>query len=228
MNRAPQRLARALAGGQGEKAAAKVLTVVFDIGNVLLRWDPRFLFSKLIDDPDELEYFLDRVVPLSWHTEHDRGRPFAESIAERQARFPEYAELIAAYYTHWDETIAGPIAGSVALLEALHTHGMPLYAITNYSAETFPRARAQFPFLAQFRDIMVSGEEGIVKPDPEIFRRAITRWSLRPAHTLFIDDSPANIEAAARLGFRTHLFRGAQGLEAELVRLDLIEPQAGD
>ncbi len=203
-------------------AGPAVRTVVFDIGNVLLRWDPRFLYEKLIDDPEELDRFLETVVPLSWHTEHDRGRPFAESIAERQARFPEYADLIAAFHERWDETIAGPIEGTVDLLERLHARGVPLYALTNYSAETFPRARAAFPFLSRFRDILVSGEEKVVKPDPEIFRRAIARWGLEPARTLFIDDRPANVAAAARLGWRTHLFRTPALLEADLVRLGLL------
>lgn len=196
--------------------------VVFDIGNVLLRWDPAFLYEKLIPDPDERARFLAEVVPLSWHLEHDRGRPYAETIPERQRLFPHYADLIAAYRERWDETIAGPIWGSVAALEALSAQGTPLFAITNYSAETFPRARRQFPFLNLFRDIVVSGEEGVVKPDPEIFRRAARRFAIRPDTSLFIDDSPANIDAAARLGWHTHLFRDPQVLCAALRRASLL------
>lgn len=196
--------------------------VVFDIGNVLLRWDPAFLYEKLIPDPDERARFLAEVVPLSWHLEHDRGRSYAQTIPERQRLFPQYADLIAAYRERWDETIAGPIWGSVAALEALHGRGVPLYAITNYSAETFPRARRQFPFLGLFRDILVSGEESVVKPDPEIFHRAARRFAIRPRRSLFIDDSPANVESAARLGWRTHLFRDPQVLCAALRRASLL------
>ncbi|RMF70392.1 MAG: HAD family phosphatase [Alphaproteobacteria bacterium] len=205
-----------------KRPTAEIDTVVFDIGNVLLRWDPAFLYEKLIPDAQERAFFLREVVPLDWHLEHDRGRSYGETIPERQRRFPRYAELIAAYYERWDETIAGPIWGSVALLEALHARGVPLYAITNYSAETFPRARQQFPFLGRFRDIVVSGEEGVVKPDPVIFTRAIARFGIRPETALFIDDSPANVEAAAECGFRTHRFVTPQDLCAVLARANLV------
>ena len=201
---------------------APVETVVFDIGNVLLRWDPAFLYEKLIPDPRERAFFLETVVPLDWHLDHDRGRSYRETIPERQRRFPRYADLIAAYYERWDETIAGPIWGSVAILDALNERGLPLYAITNYSAETFPRARRQFPFLALFRDILVSGEEGVVKPDPAIFARAIRRFGIRPGTALFIDDSPANVDAAAGCGFRTHRFVGPEDLCAALRRANLL------
>ena len=203
-------------------SGAGIKTVVFDIGNVLLRWDPAFLYEKLISDPQERAVFLEEVVPLDWHLDHDRGRSYRETIPERQKRFPRYADLIAAYYERWDETIAGPIWGSVAILDALHARGVPVYAITNYSAETFPRARRQFPFLALLRDIVVSGEEGVVKPDPEIFIRAIRRFRIQPETALFIDDSPANVEAAADCGFHVHRFLSPQDLSAVLRRANLL------
>ncbi len=205
-----------------KRSGAGIETVVFDIGNVLLRWDPAFLYEKLIPDPEERAFFLEEVVPLDWHLDHDRGRSYRETIPERQRRFPRYAELIAAYYERWDETIAGPIWGSVAILEALHERGVSLYAITNYSAETFPRARRQFPFLALFRDILVSGEEGVVKPDPEIFARAVRRFRIRPETALFIDDNPANVEAAADCGFRVHRFVRPQDLCVVVRRANLL------
>ncbi len=204
------------------RSRSGIETVVFDIGNVLLRWDPAFLYEKLILDPEERAFFLEEVVPLDWHLDHDRGRSYRETIPARQRRFPQYAELIAAYYERWDETIAGPIWGSVAILDALHARGVPLYAITNYSAETFPRARRQFPFLALFRAILVSGEEGVVKPDPDIFTRAIRRFRIRPETALFIDDSPANVEAAADCGFQIHRFAQPQDLCAALQRANLL------
>ncbi len=198
-----------------------VNAVIFDIGNVLVEWDPRRLYSQLIKDPDELEWFLDKVVPLSWHTDHDRGRPFAESIAERQRLWPAYHDLIALFYERWEETIGPPIAGTVEILEALDDKGIAVFALTNYSAETFPAFRRRFPFAKRFRDIVVSGEEGMVKPDPRLYDLAIRRFGIKPEATVFIDDRLDNIKAANAKGLRGGHFIGAEDLKADLLRLGL-------
>jgi len=203
----------------GADAPAKA--VIFDIGNVLVRWDPRFLYEKLIDDEREREWFLREVVPLSWHTHHDRGRPFAESIAERQAQFPEYAALIAAFYERWDETIAGPIQGSVGILEDLDEAGIPIFALSNYSAETFPAFRRRFGFARRFRDVVISGEEGLVKPDLRLYERAIDRFCVTPHLTVFVDDRPDNVAAAKDSGLIGLQFSDPERLRRDLNRLGL-------
>jgi len=201
--------------------AQGVESVIFDIGNVLVRWDPRFLYETLIPDPGERDWFLREVVPLSWHTQHDRGRSFAETIPERQRQFPDYGELIAAFYERWEETIAGPIAGSVDILERLAEAGIPLYAMTNYSAETFPAFRRRFAFAARFRDIVISGEEGMVKPDPRLYDRAIRRFGVDPARTAFIDDRQDNVEAARAKGMHGLRFQDPETLARDLAALGL-------
>ncbi len=195
--------------------------VIFDIGNVLVAWDPRFLYEPLISDPDELEWFLSEVVPLEWHTAHDRGRPFAESIAERQRAFPDHAELIALYYSRWNDTIGPPIAGSVAILERLDDAGIPVFALTNYSAETFPDFRRRFAFSRRFRDVVVSGEEGMVKPDPRLYDRAIRRFGVVPSRTVFIDDRRENVEVAIAKGMHGIRFTDPAALAVRLRALGL-------
>jgi len=195
--------------------------VIFDIGNVLVRWDPRFLYEKLIPDPHERDWFLREVVSLSWHTQHDRGRSFAETIPERQREFPAYADLIAAFYARWDETIAGPIEGSVAILERLAEAGVPVYAMTNYSAETFPAFRRRFGFSKRFRDILISGAEGMVKPDPRLYDRAIRRFGVEPERTAFVDDRQENVEAARDKGMHGLRFTRPEALARDLAALGL-------
>lgn len=198
-----------------------VTGVIFDIGNVLVEWDPRRLYAQLIKDPQELDWFLDEVVPLSWHTAHDKGRLFADSIAERQRQYPDYADLIALFFERWEDTIGDAITGSVAILEKLDDAGIAVFGLTNYSAETFPAFRRRFLFSERFRDVVVSGEEGMVKPDPRLYDLAIARFNVRPAETVFIDDRLENVEAAIARGLRGIHFTGADRLQADLRRLGL-------
>ncbi len=197
-------------------------TVVFDLGGVLIDWNPRHLYRALIPDEARREHFLAEVCPQSWNERQDAGRSLAEATAERIARFPEHAELIAAYYGRWEEMLGGAIAETVALLEALHRRGVPLYALTNWSAETFPVGRRRFGFLERFRGIVVSGEERVIKPDAAIFRVLCERYALTPQCCLFIDDNPANVEAAAALGFAAHRFTDGDGLRSRLNELSLL------
>ncbi|HXV73953.1 MAG TPA: HAD family phosphatase [Sphingomonadales bacterium] len=196
--------------------------VIFDVGRVLIHWDPRFLYKKLITDPEELEWFLREVVNFEWHHEHDRGLPFAAGLAQRALAFPEYRGLIYAFRERWRETIPGEIAGSVEILRTLHGKGVPCFALTNYSAETWPELEAEFDWVRCFKDIVVSGREGLVKPEAPIYHLAKRRFGLQDGEGLFIDDKKVNVEAAVAAGFLGHHFTGAETLRAELKRLALL------
>jgi len=196
--------------------SASVKAVVFDVGRVLYRWDLRCLYAKLIDDPDELEWFVTNVVTERWHHQHDEGRPLAEMVPERIARYPEYAPLIEAYAVRFDETIPGPVAGSLELVEALHARGVPLYAITNFCTAFWPEFCARRPVFDRFRDIVVSGAEKVAKPEPRIFEIAADRFGHAPQEMLFIDDKADNVATAAALGWQGHRFTDASRLAGEL------------
>ena len=199
-----------------------VEAVVFDVGRVLYQWQLRTLFEKLIDDPAELDWFLAHVVTEEWHFQHDAGRPLTDMVAEQQARFPGHAHLIEAYAARFNESIPGPVPGSLALVERLHARGMPLYAITNFGAEFWDMFRPTAPVFDLFRDIVVSGVEKLVKPDPAIYRHAAQRFGHPATAMLFIDDNRANIESAAALGWQVHHFTDAAQLEAQLAQRGLI------
>ncbi len=190
--------------------------VVFDIGNVLVRWDMRFLFEKVIADKAELDVFLRDVCSMQWHGTLDAGATYATAIADLSARFPGYAKTIALYDTRWQETICGAIEGSVEILKALRAAGVPNYAITNFPAEKFDETCARFPFLGGFDGVVVSGRERIVKPDPAIFQLLLDRYRLKAAECLFIDDNPGNVEAARRVGMSALRFESADKLASDL------------
>ncbi|MEP2235861.1 MAG: HAD-IA family hydrolase [Alteripontixanthobacter sp.] len=196
--------------------------VVFDVGRVLIQWDLRALFCKLIDDKEELDWFLANVVTEEWHFQHDAGRPLDDMVPERQARFPEYADHIAAYRTRFLETIPGPVPGSADLVERLDARGVPLFAITNFGAEFWDMFRPTAPVMDLFRDIVVSGREKLAKPGPEIFDLAARRFAHAPQDMLFIDDNSDNIATAKTLGWHTHIFRDAKALAADLTERGLL------
>ena len=198
------------------------MNVVFDIGNVLIRWEPRALYRRIFATEDEVEWFLGNVCTMDWNHEQDRGRSFEDGVAELTARFPHHAEAIAAYHHRWSETILGPIDGSVAILEQLSAKGTPLYAITNWHQDKFRETKARYPFLKLFRDIVVSGDERLVKPDPEIFELLLERNRLRAGDCLFIDDSPRNVAGAEAVGMKAHHFTGPEALRADLKRRGLL------
>ena len=197
-------------------------TVVFDLGGVLIDWDPRHLYRQLFDDPNEMEAFLAEVTTAEWNAHQDAGRPWAEAIEILVAEHPERRELIEAFHRRWPEMLAGEIPRTVDVLTALRATGIRLVALTNWSAETFPVARERFDFLAWFEGIVVSGEVGVNKPDPRIFEHLLERFGIEPAEALFIDDSPANIDTATALGFRAIRFTDAAALRRELIRLELL------
>lgn len=198
--------------------------VIFDIGNVLFHWHPRFLYERLISDDQALDAFLRDVVTVEWHFQHDAGRDFADTSRELSARHPEHGELIAAWGPRFNESIGGPVAGMHALVAELDAAGVPLFCITNFSHEFFPPFRAQWTDLFdRFRDIVVSGDERLVKPDAAIYQLALARFGLTPGEALFIDDNEANVAAAAALGIRSILFRDAQQVRTELRHVSLLK-----
>ena len=191
---------------------------VFDFGNVLLDWNPRHLYRKLFTDAERMEWFLREVCNTAWILETDRGQPFAEAVAQRIAVHPDLAAEIRAFDERWLETILGPLAESVALLETLRRNGVPVYGITNFSAEKFAVACDVFSFLTAFDGIIVSGRERLLKPDPAIFRLLLDRHGLTAEDCLFIDDVPANVEGARAVGMHGHRFLHPGGLAEELRR----------
>lgn len=195
-------------------------TVVFDLGNVLIRWDPRNLYRKCFDGDDEtMEWFLSHVCTPEWNEKQDEGRLIEQAVAEATARFPEYDSHVRAFYGRWEEMLDGPIAENVAVLEELHARKRPVYALSNWSTETFPTARRLYPFLGLFSGIVMSGEERLIKPDPAIYRVLIQRYKLEPAATVFVDDSERNVAAAAALGFHTVHYRPGVDLPQRLREL---------
>ena len=196
--------------------------VVFDVGRVLYQWQLRHLFAKIVADEARLEKLLGEVVTEEWHFEHDQGRPLAEMVPERIALHPEFEAEIRAYATRFNETIPGPVPGSHALVERLDEAGVPLFAITNFGADFWAGFRPTAPIFERFRDIVVSGEEKLAKPDPAIFALAERRFGLPATAMLFIDDNRANVDAAAACGWQVHHFTGAERLEVDLAERGLI------
>ena len=200
----------------------QVEAVVFDVGRVLYQWHLRHLFEKIVDDRARLETLLGEVVTEEWHFEHDRGRTLGEMVPERIALYPEFEPEIRAYATRFNETIPGPVPGSHALVERLNARGVPLYAITNFGAEFWAGFRPSEPIFDRFRDIVVSGEEKLAKPDPAIFALAEARFERSASTMLFIDDNRANVDAAAACGWHVHHFTDAAALESDLADRKLI------
>lgn len=198
-------------------------TVVFDIGNVLIQWDPRLLYRSLFGNEHDADRFLAEVLPPEWNLEQDRGRSFADAIAEAIARRPDQEEAIRAWDTRWHEMVPGEVPGSVAILKALKASRVPLYAITNFSREKFAECRERFPFLADdFIDVVISAHEGLIKPDRRIYEVLFARNALVPEQTVFIDDSPANVEAARHIGMHAIHFTGAAPLDRALRDLGFV------
>jgi 2-haloacid dehalogenase len=193
--------------------------VIFDLGGVLIDWDPRHLYRKLFADQAAMEAFLAEICTPEWNQRQDEGRPFAAGVAELIARHPERREMIEAYQARWPEMLAGALDDTVAILAELKARGQSLYALSNWSAETFPYARERFDFLDWFHGLVISGEEGIAKPSPAIFRLLFRRYSIDPAEAVFIDDVQANVRAARSVGLQALHFTSATALREDLGRL---------
>jgi 2-haloacid dehalogenase len=191
--------------------------LIFDVGGVLIDWNPRHLYSKVFGgDEAAMEWFLAAVCTHRWNARQDEGRPFSEAVAELSAQFPEYSEQIAAYHLRWEEMVPAAIGGTVHLVQELKRAGVPLYALTNFSAEKFPLVRRRFDVFDLFDGIVVSGEIGIIKPDPAIYRFLLDAYALEASACIFIDDAPANVDAARSIGMRGILFQSPAQLRREL------------
>ena len=190
--------------------------IVFDLGAVLIDWDPRHMYRKLIGDEDVMEEFLGEIATLRWNAYHDAGRLWADGVAMLSAVYPEYSDWIAAYKDRWEEMLNGPIDGTLEILAELRDKGWEIHALTNWSSETFPVARARYEFLDWFEHIVVSGEERMKKPDPRIYEILLERIGRTAGECVFIDDSAANIAAAADLGFGVIQFQDPDQLRKEL------------
>ena len=199
------------------KSAEKPTAIIFDVGNVLYGWDPEsFLARQLPEDGARLR-FIDDVGLWSWHDSLDGGRPFDEAAAELSEKFPEYAHLIAAWGERFGETITDPVAGTHEIVAELDARGVPLFAITNFSADFWaPFHARERKFFRCFKDIVVSGEEKLLKPDPALYYLALDRFGLRPAQALFVDDRAINVDGATAVGMHGHLFTDAADLRRKL------------
>ena len=197
--------------------------IIFDFGNVLLEWNPRHVYRRFFPENEEaMEKFLQEVSFMEWNALQDKGRSFTEGVTELSRQFPHYSDLIQAYPDNWRDSIGGSFTGTVDILKRLKKAGYPLYGLSNWSAETFPIAREKYDFFNLLDDIILSGEVGMIKPEPGIYELTLQRIG-RPAHEcIFIDDSPANVEQAKKLGFNTILFKSAEQLEQELKRLNIL------
>lgn len=200
---------------------ASIDVAVFDLGGVLLDWNPRYLYRQLFDDAEAMERFLSEICSQEWNEQQDAGRPWREAVADLIARHPAHAAMITAYHERWPEMLSGEMPDSVEVLKELKALGLRLYALTNWSHETFPVARKRFPFLDCFEGIVVSGEEKLVKPNPMIFHRLLTRFDITPSRAVFIDDSPRNVAVATDVGLHAVRFIDAHRLRRDLIALGL-------
>jgi HAD superfamily hydrolase (TIGR01509 family) len=193
------------------------MIVVFDIGNVLLRWNPRYLYRKVFDDEERMERFLVTALSMDFVSHTDIVADFAGALVERAKDFPEFAQELSMFHKRWIETLGGPIEENVALLRRLRASGKPVYALSNFARETFALAECHHDFLGEFDDRVISGHVGVVKPEPRIYQILFERVGRQPSELLFIDDSAPNVRAAEALGMPAIHFRPGVDLKSELV-----------
>lgn len=191
-------------------------TVIFDLGGVLIDWNPRYLYRKIFKSEEEIDWFLSNICTPDWNDMQDAGRSFAEATQELLTKHPEWEMPIRAWYSRWEETISGPIEGTVEILRTIKSSGHRLYALTNWSAESFPIARQKFDFLNWFQGIVVSGVEKTRKPFPEFYHILFERYAVEPGRSVFIDDNVNNIRAARDLGLNVIHFTSPEQLRGDL------------
>ncbi|MBX2812250.1 MAG: HAD family phosphatase [Myxococcales bacterium] len=201
-----------------------VEAVVFDLGGVLIDWSPQYLYEKLIPDAERRAFFLAEICSPEWNERLDRGVPFDKAIRSLQKDHPEWHDEIAAYGARWPEMMGDAIAGTVKILEELTLKDAPLFALTNWSSETFEYPRKKFNFLDWFKGIVVSGDERLAKPEIEIFTRLLHRYQLEPTTTLFIDDQERNVQAARLAGMQAVTFISPDHLRSYLIERGLLTP----
>jgi len=201
-----------------------IKAIIFDFGGVLIDWNPHNLYRNYFpkDEPQAIDDFLDEIGFYTWNAEQDRGRSFAEGVAVLSVKFPHRAALIEAYAAHWIDSIAGEISGTVEILQKLKGKAYPLYGLSNWSAETFPLIKDDYPFFNKFDEIILSGEVGLIKPDPEIYHLLLSKISYTANECVFIDDSMANIDAAKDLGLQVLHFKSPEILRNNLEGFGLL------
>ena len=195
--------------------------VIFDLGRVIVDWDPRHLLAEIVPDELALATLVEEVLDLDWFRAVDAGYPLADAIATRARLYPEHAEALQAYVDRWPETIRGTFDDTVAIVQELRRAGFRMYVLSNWAAETWARVSDGFAFLRHFDDVVISAHVGLAKPDPRIFELARDRFSVAPDRTLFIDDSAANVVAARGVGFQVARFETAARLRRDLIDLGL-------
>lgn len=198
--------------------------VVFDIGNVLVKWDPATLYARMIADDGARRRFLTEICPPEWNAAFDRGAPMPAGVEAHARRHPAEADFIRAWWTRWPEMFGPAVDGSIACLRALKARGTPVYGLTNFAAETFEIACRLYPVLTEFDCCVVSAHERRIKPEPEIYAALERRTGSRPQALFFVDDSPGNVAAARARGWTAHLFRGPEGLARALIEHRLLQP----
>ena len=202
---------------------SQIKAIIFDFGNVLLEWNPRYVYQRYFpNDPEAMERFLQEVNFMEWNLHQDKGRPFTEGVAVLSRDFPQYAHLIQAYHDNWIDSLGESIAGTVEIMKELKQAGYPLYGLSNWSAETFPHARKKHEFFDLLDDFVISGEVGHVKPHPEIFQITLDRIGRPAQECLFIDDSLANVQQTQTLGFATVQFESPEQLRSHLVDFGIL------
>jgi 2-haloacid dehalogenase len=201
---------------------SKIRSIIFDFGGVLLDWNPHNLYNRFFHNRSEIDHFLSEINFSDWNLQQDKGRPFSQGVAELSIKFPHYSHLIRAYHEYWEESIVGPITGSVAILRRLKKANFSIYGLSNWSGETFPIAYNKYDFFRLFDGIVISGEVKVAKPDPLIFGLMLKMIDRPAVECLFIDDSESNVSAAQKLGFATILFKSPDQLELELEKLEIL------
>jgi len=201
----------------------KIETIIFDLGNVLIDWNPRYLYRKIFDSEEKVEWFLTEVCDMEWNEAQDGGRTFEEGNKEAIAKHPGYEQQILAYFDRWNEMLGNADQGVVDILQSLRDNPKyRIYALTNWSAETFPIAQERFEFLKWFEGILVSGKVNLKKPDPAIYEMILKRYQINPENAIFIDDSQRNVDAANKFGLPAIRFESAELLKTALKNIDVI------
>lgn len=199
----------------------KIKNIIFDFGGVLVDWNPRYVFRKYFEKEEEMEWFLANICTNEWNVEQDRGRSMAEATKLLQNQYPEHSEMIARFYGEWADMLKSEISGTVEILKELKEK-YPLYGLTNWSAETIDIAYNRFDFFNLFDGILVSGEEKLIKPDPEIYKLLLNRYNLKAEECFFIDDNKDNVKAAKNLGINAVQFTTPEQLRKDLKEFDIL------
>jgi 2-haloacid dehalogenase len=200
-----------------------ITAVIFDFGNVLIEWNPRYVYNRYFpNDPEGMERFFREVDFMGWNALQDKGRSFKEGVADISARFPHYTHLFQAYHDHWKDSIGVAYWGTVEIMKQLKQKGYPLYGLSNWSTETFPHTRAKYDFFDLLDDMVISGAVGHVKPEPEIYHILLAKVGRPAGECLFIDDSLPNIHQANTMGFVTIHFQSSEKLKMDLENLGIL------